>query len=79
MTDATARQAEITPEMRQTLFPELTIPEGLSFEDLERGGEMVFAWVRGDDEFAADFRGLNLVAKLHEYLRAAAVARPGTK
>ena len=76
---STGRKAEATPEVRKALFPDLKVPEGLTFEDLERGGEMVFAWERNDDEFADDFRGLRLVAKLYEYLRAVDLARSGTK
>jgi hypothetical protein len=64
---------------RQLHMKELTIPDGLTFEELERGGEIVFAWERGDDEFAEDFRGLKLVARLFEYLRGAASARTGAK
>ena len=70
---------EVTSEVREALFPGLQVPEGLTFEDLERGGEMVFAWERNDDEFADDFRGLRLVAKLYEYLRAADSARNDTE
>jgi hypothetical protein len=68
-------KTEVMPEVRKALFPGLQVPEGLTFEDLERGGEMVFAWERHDNEFADDFRGLRLVAKLYEYLRAVDSAR----
>jgi hypothetical protein len=78
MTNAT-QKVDVTPAMRRALFPTIVIPEGLTFEDLERGGEMVFAWQRADDEFSEDFRGLKLVAKLYEYLRAKVAARSGTK
>jgi hypothetical protein len=48
-------------------------------EDLERGGEIVFAWERRDEGFEDDFRGLRLVAKLYEYLRAVDSARSDTR
>jgi hypothetical protein len=64
--------------MRKALFPGLHIPVGLTFEDLVRGAEMVLAWERCDEEFADDFRGLMLIAKLYEYLRAVDSARNDT-
>jgi hypothetical protein len=58
-------------------FPDLCIPGGLSLEDLEAAGEIVLAWQGREDEFADDFRGLKLAAKLCEYFRAADSARRG--
>jgi hypothetical protein len=75
MTDVTLQQ--VKAKTRHPIFPNLVIPDGLTFEDLERGGDMVFAWARHDDEFAGDFRGLMLVARVFEYLRAAASVRRG--
>jgi hypothetical protein len=58
-------------------FPDLRIPSGLTLEDLEAASEIVLAWQGREDEFADDFRGLKLAAKLCEYFRAAASARSG--
>jgi hypothetical protein len=75
--DAGAPGLKITPEMRQAIFPGLVIPPGLTFENLERAGEMILEWQGDglpcgpDDEFADDFRAVRLAAKLYEYLRAA--------
>jgi hypothetical protein len=71
---------EVTPEMRQAIFPGLVVPEGLTFEDLEGAGEMILEWERGDGwepggEFYDDFRGVRLAARLYVYLRAAASKR----
>jgi hypothetical protein len=80
----TDRIPEITPEMRQAIFPGLVVPDGLTFEDLERAGEMILerqgdGWTReADDEFADDYRAVRVAAKLYEYLRAAASARTDT-
>lgn len=58
-------------------FPDLRIPSGLTLEDLEAASEIVLAWQGREDEFADDFCGLKLAAKLCEYFRAAASARSG--
>jgi hypothetical protein len=52
------------------LFPDLRIPGGLTFEDLEAASEIVLAWQDREDEFVDDFRGLKLAARLCEYFRA---------
>jgi hypothetical protein len=66
---------EASPEMRQTIFPGLVVPDGLTFEDLERAGEMILEW-QGDgwssSEDYDDFRAVRLAAKLCEYFRVAA-------
>jgi hypothetical protein len=57
----------VVPDIREALFPGLKVPEGLTFEDLSRAGEMVLDW---QDEHEDDYRGLFIAAKLYEYLRA---------
>ena len=74
-----------TSEDRQAIFPGLVVPSGLTFEDLERAGEMILEW-QGDGWSSSadydDFRVVRLAAKLCEYFRAAASngigARTGT-
>jgi hypothetical protein len=81
---ASAPEIVIKPEMRQAIFPGLVVPAGLTFEDLERAGEMIIEWQGDgwsrdpDDEIADDFRAVRLAAKLYEYLRAAVSGRTDT-
>ncbi len=61
---------------RLRVWPGLRIPDGLSFDDLVRGGEMIIDWGNGDmGDRGDDFRAVRLVAKLYEYLLAAASER----
>lgn len=83
---APVTENEIIAAMRrQAIFPGLVVPEGLTFEDLERAGQMIIEWQGDgitrdpDDEFDDDFRAVRVAAKLYEYLRAAASARSGSE
>jgi hypothetical protein len=68
--------AFVVPNIRETLFPGLKVPEGLTFEDLCHAAEMVLDW---QDEHEDDYRGLLIAAKLYEYLRAADSTRHDTR
>jgi hypothetical protein len=49
-----------------TYFPELRIPAGLTWRDLEVAEQMVFDWENDDD-----WRAFGLVLRVFEHLRAA--------
>lgn len=49
-------------------FPDLKIPDGLTFEDLCEVAELIRAWEKDDDEYTA----IPLAAKIHAHFQAAA-------
>ena len=53
----------------KTYFPELNVPEGLTFADLEAAEQMVFDWEEG-----SDYRAFGLVLRVFENLSAAVLA-----
>jgi hypothetical protein len=71
-----AENVFVVPNIREALFPGLSVPEGLTFEDLCRATEMVLDW---QDEHDDDYRGLFIAAKLYEYLRGVASTRNETR
>jgi hypothetical protein len=52
------------------VWPDLRIPNGMTLQGLEAVSEIILAWQRREDDFADDYRGLKLAAKLCEYFRA---------
>jgi hypothetical protein len=53
----------------KTYFPELKVPLGVTWHDLEVVERMVFDWEEGGDT-----RAFGLAIKIYEYLRAAVLA-----
>jgi hypothetical protein len=53
----------------KTYFPELNVPSGITWHDLEVAEQMVFDWENG-----GDYRAFGLAIKIYEYLRAAVLA-----
>jgi hypothetical protein len=53
----------------KTYFPELKVPYGVTWHDLEVAEQMVFDWENG-----CDYRAFGLAIRIYEYLRAAVLA-----
>jgi hypothetical protein len=53
----------------KTYFPELKVPFGVTWHDLEVAEQMVFDWENG-----GDYRAFGLAIKIYECLRAAVLA-----
>jgi hypothetical protein len=53
----------------KTYFPELKVPYGVTWRDLEIAEQMVFDWENG-----GDYRAFGLAIKIYEYLRTAVLA-----
>ena len=53
----------------KTYFPELKVPYGVTWHNLEVAEQMVFDWENG-----GDYRAFGLAIKIYEYLRAAVLA-----
>ena len=53
----------------KTYFPELKVPYGVTWHDLEVAEQMVFEWEEG-----GDYRAFGLAIKIYEYLRAVVLA-----
>ena len=54
----------------KTYFPELNVPDGITWKDLEVAEQMVFDW----EEKPESHRAFGLVLRVFEHLRAAVLA-----
>lgn len=69
------RQAGV-PKAVQVCFPQLQLPSGIAFADLQDAAALIMAWSCDDAPFddGEDFRGLMVAAKVYELLAARAAA-----
>lgn len=75
-------QADLTTKSAnwRAAFPELVLPEGITFADLEDAAALIMAWEHDAQPFedGSDFRGLMVAAKVYELLAARAAANKRT-